>query len=58
MKKHLCENIVGYPITTREKNDCVKQILGWIKSGEMITGVGQKGPVFQECHSSCGHDYT
>jgi N-acetylglucosaminyldiphosphoundecaprenol N-acetyl-beta-D-mannosaminyltransferase len=35
MKKHLCENIVGYPITAREKDDCVKQILAWIKSGEM-----------------------
>ena len=29
-----CENILGFPLTTLEVNDCIRQISAWIRSGE------------------------
>jgi len=29
-----CENILGYPVTTLDRNHCIDQILFWIQSGE------------------------
>ena len=34
MKQNHFENILGYPITTLDRNQCVNQIGAWIRSGE------------------------
>lgn len=34
MKEHSTENIVGYPVTTKSKEDCISEIVQWIENGE------------------------
>jgi len=34
MNRPLCENILGFPITTRDRNACIDQICNWVRSDE------------------------